>query len=116
MKKRKNSLKGLILLVVLLSAIIVYFVLKITKDNFELLVRVYSDNKPQNNTLVIINNKKWRTAPDGLVKASIKAKEGNQIIIQTKNDGFKDTQDTVQIDHDRLLLGHTNKIIHLIKQ
>ena len=109
---KKNSIKGLILIIIILGAIITYFCIKISKDNFTLNVEVFGE-KVLPNTSVTLNNKIWVTDPEGKVKIHLKVKEDEKLIIKTQNDKYLERNDTILVNKSRYLTRYANLIVSL---
>jgi hypothetical protein len=116
MSMRKNSLKGLIFVLILLVGIGVYFFIKISKENFTISVRVTDNTKFISNAKVNIDGKLYPTDEKGMTSISMKVKENDKILVTTSADRYKEKVDTIVVDKERQKTEHTNLIVQLTKK
>jgi len=115
MKKKKshNSLKGLLLILVIILAFGAHFVIQMSRSNMLVYVAVFGKDKPLNGARVELKGKTYITDDKGSAYIKMRASEGDKVVISTKHDNFKGSTDTLFINKDRLLSKHTNKYIVL---
>jgi len=108
MKKRTaNSIKGLILILIVLGAISYYFYHKASQDNLIVTVKVYYEKQLLPNTTITINDKKINTNEKGEAKFKLKVSKYDKLIIKSKNiENNLEKNDTLFINNERYLAGY----------
>ena len=114
MKKRRSSIKGLVLVVIILGAIGVYFFLKYTKDNMTFAITTYYGQTIAPNSWVVYKNQKVKSDDKGEAKFNLRVSKNDKVILKAENSelGVK-VLDTILISEERYLAGYTSVDLQL---
>lgn len=108
MAKKNSSIKGLILVMIVLAIVGSYFIITMTHNNMKIQISVWDSEKPLAGAVVSYGSKQWLTQPDGTIFIETRVDQGEKIIFTAEKGAYSTSSDTLSINQIRYRTGFAN--------
>jgi hypothetical protein len=110
--KKSSSVKGLILILIILAIVGVIYINQYYKDNMRVTITYYSGKTPDSGIICEVNGKTFKQ-PDGIVKTSMRISKGEKIIVKSTDSKNNIRIDSILVTEYRYDSGYINFDINL---